>query len=665
MAGGFAILAPLGLLAVTAAVVIVVIHMRRRTPPGLVLPSLRFWDPVEAEHADKRRIQMPPITWPLVLQVLAALAIAFALARPVLDAIPGFATQRSDPANTILILDGSTSMLAQAREGDSRTRWDMGRNEVIAHLDDWQTGDVVTVIVTATQAETLSASTAPQVDQMRSRLRAMEAPGGLADLNGALGLASHLLLPDRANQVIVVSDGALTVDPGVATSVGAPISLAIAGDYDESFSNAAVTSIGSKSIPGTDGAYRLSFALTSFANDPVRLPYRVQADGVDIVTSGIDLAARETRSVELTLPIGTRAASVTIDVRDPFQADNTARLLIDQPGAASLSILLISDTPGPLERALMALPDATVDTFPASTPGLRALATTYDLTVFEGVSPPPDDIPATPILFVRPLPIDNLFTTNGVLNGPVVERMDATSDMLQGVDFTGVTFGSTPIYQIADTERVLVRGSAGLDSGPLVWQGDLQSRPYVALGFDLSTSNITQRVTFPILIARSVESLTEPPVPSAIGVGEPLAISANPATERLVIANPIDQETTVPARNGEPVMVRNTGRSGIYTLTEQSSAGEPVAQYQVVVNAGSLAESNLRPNPELANLLTGNPGDAASPTSSTTQSDVWPLLTGLALMVIAIEWIVSRAEGATPLRERVRHWAVKRGGATG
>ena len=664
MPGGLAILAPLGLLAFTAAIAIVIIHMRRRTPPTVALPSLRFWDAVEAEHSDKRRIQVPPITLPLVLQVLAALAIALALARPVLDAIPGLASQRTNPANTILILDGSTSMLAQAREGDSRTRWDMGRNEVIAHLDTWQSGDVITVIVTATQSETLSASTSPQIDQVRNRLRAMNAPGGLADLDAALGLASHLLLPDRDNKVVVVSDGALTVDPGVAERVGAPITLSMAGDYDESFPNAAVTAIGSKSLPGTDGAYRLSFSLTSFASDPVRLPYHVQADGVEIVTSDVDLAPGETRPVELTLPVGTRSASVTIDVRDPFQADNTARLLIDQDGATGLNILLISDTPGPLERALAAMPEATVDTFPASTPGIRALAATYDLTVFEGVSPSADDIPATPMLFVRPLPIDELFGTTGVLNAPVVERIDATNDLLQGVDFTGVTFATTPVYQLGATESVLVRGSDGANSGPLVWQGDLQGLPYVAMGFDLATSNITQRVTFPILVARSVESLTSPVIPNAIAVGESLVITANPAAASLVVANPLDQQTTLAVTEGEPVVMRDTGRGGIYTLTEQSAAEQVLAQYQVVVNAGSIAESNLRPNPDLPSLLSGGDTTAGTTQGDDAQSDLWPLLAGLALVVIAAEWLVSRAQGLTPLLQRIRARTVKRGGVT-
>jgi hypothetical protein len=654
MPGGFALLAPLGLAALVALAAILIIHMRRRTPPTITLPSLRFWDPVDADHADKHRIQWPPITLALLLQLLAALALALALARPVLDAIPGLASQRSEPANTVIVLDGSTSMLAQAQEGDARTRWDLGKTEVLAELDAWQPGDVVTLVVGATQSTSHSASTSPQVETIRATLRAMEAPGGRANMNDALELASHLLLPNRQNRVLLVTDGAIAVDPAIAQRVTAPIDLRIVGDYDESLPNVAVTAIGSRVVPGTDGQTRLAFSLTSFASDAVRLPYRVQADGVDIVTTDIDLAGGETRPVELTLPLGARSASVAIDVRDPFQADNSASLLLDRAGSTGLNILLISDTPGPLERALTALPEATVDTFPAATPGIRALSTTYDLTVFEGVSPSPDDVPSTAMMLVRPSPLADRFTSTGVLASPTVERLDPTEATLQGVDFAGVTFGSTPVYQLASGEELLARGSAGGQTGPLLWRGDLDGVPYIALGFDLATSNITERVTFPILIARSVESLTAPPVPGAIGVGDTVTIAAAPAATTVQVSNPLGRQTEIAVSPGAPAVMRETGRSGIYTFSELTDGGQVLAEYQIVVNAGSLAESNLRPNPDLATSLTGGSDPASAPAASSPRSDLWPLLAAIALVVIAAEWLVVRAQGAVPVITRWR-----------
>lgn len=646
MPGGFAILAPAGFLALLALGVILVIHMRRRTPPTINLPSLRFWDPVEADRSDQRRFQVPPVSLPLILQLLAALAIALALVRPTIDVLPGLASQRTEPTNTIVVLDGSTSMLALAEEGDARTRWDHARTHTMAELDDWQAGDVMTVLVAATQSQTLSASTRPQVDRVRNQLQEMPAPGGISDINAALRLASHLFLPDRENRLVLVTDGAVAVDPATVATVIAPIELVVVGQYDSSLPNVAVTSIGARSLAGLDATSRLTFTLSSFADDTLRLPYRVQADGVDVVASEIDLAASESRTVHLTLPPGSRSAAVSIDVRDPFMADNRAQVLLDRSGGTGLNILLISDAPGPLERALTALPDSSIDTFPTSTPGLRALSTSYDLTVLEGISPNPDDIPVTPMLLVRPTPLGDRFATTGVLASPSIDRLDATSPILDGVDLGGVTFGDTPRHELAASELEIVRGIAGDETGPLIWTGTLDDIPYVVLGFDLATSNITQRVAFPILIARGVEAITAPTIPGAVSIGEPIVIDPALATTTLAVTNPLDQTFTYDVPDAGPFVIQETGRSGLHTFIELNDSGQVLSTRQLVINAGTLAESDLRPNPDLAASLEGEAATSAGITSALERSELWPLLAGMALAVIALEWMISRAGGS-------------------
>jgi hypothetical protein len=251
----------------------------------------------------------------------------------------------------------------------------------------------------------------------------------------------------------------------------------------------------------------------------------------------------------------------------------------------------------------------------------------------------------------------------GVLASPTVERIDPTEETLQGVDFAGVTFGTTPVYQLAAGEELMVRGSAGDQTGPLIWRGNLDGTDYVAFGFDLASSNITERVTFPILVARSVESLTTPPIPGAIGVGDTLLVTAAPAATTVQVTNPIGRQTSLDVSSGEPAVVRKTGHSGIYLLTELASTGQVLAEYQIVVNAGSLTESNLRPNPGLADSLEGGDGSEPLANGSNPRSDLWPLLAALALFVIAAEWLVVRAQGARPMFARWRNRRLSRGSA--
>ncbi|MBA3275963.1 MAG: VWA domain-containing protein [Chloroflexia bacterium] len=644
MPAGLTLLAPLGLAALLALAAIVLIHMRRRTPPVITVPSLRFWEPAAAESSDQRRLRKPPVTLPLILQLIAALAVALALARPAMEALPGMASQRTTPEHTMIVLDGSTSMLAQAGDDGPRTKWDLARSDADDLLGEWQAGDVVTLMVAGSRLETTSASTRPQVDRLRERVAVMETPGGIADIDAALELSADLVLPGRSNRLVLITDGAVRVNPDVAAQVAAPIEPRIVGEGEVTMPNVAVTSIGSRPIANRQDTSRLSFAISSYAPEAVRLPYRVQADGVDVVSSEIDLAAAETRTIEVTLPQGTRVADVTVDVRDSFGGDNGATVLLDGSGSGGLDVLLISDNPAALERALGALPEAAVDVFPTSTPGIRALATGFDLVVFQGISPLPDDIPDVPMLFVRPTQIGERFASQGVLAAPSIDRVDAGAAILDGVDLAGVTFGNAPAYLLGSGDQELVRGEANGVAGPLVWRGDIEGNPYVAFGFDLESSNITGRVAFPVLIARSVAGLTEAPAASALGLGEPLLYRAAQGVTAVSVVDPGGEATIldVPA-TGDSVLFEGTGQAGRYSLTGVGDAEQVLDELIFVVNAGHPVESDLRANAALAQSLQGASAADEAVTARRGLADLWPVLVAIAGAVIALEWLVFSA----------------------
>jgi len=641
---GLTLMVPIGLVALVSLAAIIVIHMRRKTPPMIVLPSLRFWEPAIADSADRRRFRKPPITLPLLLQLLAALAIGLALARPAMDALPGMAGQRSTPQHSIVLLDGSTSMLSLAGDDDSVTKWDLARDEADDILREWQAGDVITIIVIGSRTQSTSASTEPQIDRLRERIRSTTAPGGIADIDTALELGGDLILPDRANRIILISDGALRANPETASAVEAPIDLRVVGSPENSLPNVAITSIGSQPVANQDGASRLSFALSSFAPETVRLPYRVQADGVDILASELDLLAGETRSVQVTLPQVTQTTEVIVDVGDSFMADNRATLLLEGSGSTGLEILLISDNPGPLERALGALPESRVDVFPTTTPGLRALAAGFDLVVFEGISPPPDDLPNTSMLFVRPIQVGDRFATEGVMGAPAIDRIDAGAPILEGVDLAGVTFGDTPVYRIEASDEVLVRGAANGLTGPLLWRGEIDGLRYVAFGFDLESSNITQRVAFPVLIARTVADLTVAPIPSTLALGDPLLYRISESVAEVAVTNPMGEITilTVP-QAVDTVVFDSTGLDGLYTVDELGDDGQVLQASTFVVNAGHPVESDTRPNPSLGDALAGGSASDVAVTERQGLADLWPMLVSIAMAVIALEWLVFSA----------------------
>src|SRR6476469_8034757 len=219
---GLSLLAPLGLAALVAVPIIVLLYMRTTTPTDRRVPSTRFWLGAQTTPTENR-----PITPLFILHLLIAALIAFALAEPASAHILSRFGSRTQPKHLILIVDGSTSMQAAVDKLGvaGRTRFDLARNDVHGRLSGLGNGDVVSVLILGTHTTTYEASGAVEIDQLRGQLDHLKPPGGRADFNAALRLCRDLLLPGLHDEIVVITDGAISVDPALVDEIGAPIEL--------------------------------------------------------------------------------------------------------------------------------------------------------------------------------------------------------------------------------------------------------------------------------------------------------------------------------------------------------------------------------------------------------------------------------------------------------
>lgn len=669
------LLAPLGLLAGLSLAIVVLLHMRRQVPATRRVSSLRFWSPATRDDLERSRLRKPPFSWMLLLQLLAAAALTIALARPFTDGVLGAFAGRTEPRHDIVILDGSTSMQAVMDLNASRTRFDEARATAIDLLDGWQPGDIITLLVVGTATQTVSVSNQQQADDLRARLRTMTVPGGRADMNAALRLAGNLLLPDRDNRITLVTDGAVAVDPAIVAAIHAPVTLHRVGGGNAT--NDAITAISSRADTNGSGNVLVAFTVSHFADEAATVPYTVTTDGREIVSDVVTLGPNESRQVTVEVPGDIPAVAVAVPQRDILQADNAATLHLERDALSQLAIMLVADNPGALQRALAVIPGVRVDNYPGSTPGLAALSAGYDLAVFEGVSPPATDLPAIPMLFFQPQPIEGAFGIQGALAAPAIDTLDAGSPVLADVDLAGVTFGSVPLYTITphsgdEGPQVLVSGSGGSSSpdgtpvagsaggGPLLWQGRLNDQPYIAAAFTPDGSNIAQRVAFPILVANAVSALTVDQIPAALALGDPLTYRPSAGAASITIDRPLGSSVTLavpPATTGaaadaasRAVTFLDTSQTGTYRVRELATDGSTLREGAFVVNAGQLQESDLRPNPDLAAALATGAAQTAGTAVASDRSEVWTLVAAAALVLILLEWIVALRR--TPRRPR-------------
>ncbi|GIW03661.1 MAG: lipoprotein [Thermomicrobiales bacterium] len=651
---GLELLAPAGLIALLSVPLVILFHMRHTEPVVRPVPTLRFWLAALEQRTETSRFRRPPLTLLLLLHLVIVVAIALALARPVTSRAWGGIATRTEPKHVILLLDGSTSMAATDTPS-GRSRFEEARDLALTRFSELREGDVATLVLLGTHPLTFEATDAASIRALRDALRSLPPPGGRADLNAALRLANDLLLPDLADQIVLISDGALVADPSVVANLGAPIELVRVGRLTTA--NLAITDLSARASPDAPDRYQVYARIVNFGDESQTVRIVFLADGIEFESRTEAIAPEsDAEIVAADVPEGASRITVTASTRDALLADNTASLVLPQKASLGLRILLVSDTAGYVRRALTALPGAhvtvqsTADHLSADPADLNA-----DLIVYEGFTPPTGSLPHRPVLFVNP-PRDGLFPVSGTMTSPVIDRLRAHDPLLAGVDLTGVTFGETAIHQLDGTATEVV-GGTDRDRGtrgPLLYRGTAPEtgEPMIVLPFDPNDerSNLAQRVAFPILMANIVDELAPSALPASLPLGEPLRYRPRSAAATVRITPPDGKSVDLPVAHdpgtdagslAQPlrdVVFPDTGRPGDYQIAELDAGGNVIGGGTFVINAGHARESDLRANLDLPGILATAHATADSG-SRLGLADLWPTLVTAALIILGLEWL--------------------------
>jgi hypothetical protein len=112
------------------------------------------------------------------------------------------------------------------------------------------------------------------------------------------------------------------------------------------------------------------------------------------------------------------------------------------------------------------------------------------------------------------------------------------------------------------------------------------------------------------------------------------------------VSDPLGAVHSVPIpQSDDPAASRqqsfaDTGIAGPYLLRELDASGKPITIATIMVNAGHPQESNLTPNPLLADAMRGSATEADQ-ARLRDRFDLWPLVLIAALATLLIEWLLT------------------------
>ncbi|MGB8362739.1 MAG: VWA domain-containing protein, partial [Acidimicrobiia bacterium] len=567
-----------------------------RRPPTPV-SSLLHWDGLK--HSITAAEPWQRLRWSLllILQLLAVVLLALALARPaVLE-------QAELADHTVFIIDASGSMASIDGDPDRLATAVARAEDLRSELPD---AGIASLIIASSQPAVLVSQSA-DADEFRRAVETVRTNAGQADYESAFALAESLVLPDRQTGFVLISDGRLDETEQRLAPLGTRFESV--GRTD---TNRAITGLSVNSGPGGLQA-RVTVESTG-GPDAVQV-LRLDVDGTTVLSKEIEIPGGGVVEETVELPAGSRVAAY-LDGQDLLAYDN--QRFVGAPVLGELKARILGESTFFVEELLSAMPEIDTDVAPGED---------VDFEIYAGV-PVPAAATVPFIAIDSPGGAPGIVAT-GRIDNPI-PTLVADHPILDDIDVSRLAIAEAQALEVTTGEVVL-----GAPGAPLIVESETGGIPFYYIAFTLEQSNLPIDIAFPIIGARMVGGLaTSEGVADALTVGEALPIGTSGGT----VTDPRGNTTVISSGDSEPI----ADIAGFWNI--QRIDGEP---FDVAVNA-DIAESALAPVAVLPEIRPAPGGATAVDATTTIARTLLPWVIAALLLVLAVELYVSFKNKGVP-----------------
>lgn len=600
-------------------VVMYILKLRRK---DVIVSSTFLWRQVIRDVQANAPFQKLRRNLLLLLQLIIAGLLIFALARPIFNAMD------LGGRNFIVIVDTSASMGAT---DVGPNRLERAKRDAYDLINAMKPGDMMLILSAYSRPDAVTGFTDDR-SELRRAVSSLQVHQTPTNIREALNLAADLVASRNggdSGRIELISDGGIEAQ---TSGTGADVQYTLANlnlgkthvnfhPIGEGHDNVGITAVDFRRNIGTDKpSVELLVVTHNYASQPHTFTEEIYAGDNLVEAHEVTLPANgeDTQPYELPEPDSATRMRVKLDLKDQLAADNEAFLVLKP--RKTLKVLMVGTDNLFLENALKV--DAGVEL------SKTASFTTnkgYDVVVFNESAPA--KLPEGNYLFLHCTSDQAPVTTEGTAENVAPADWDHDHPILRYVDFGSDRFGSA----LKATPRGWARELAVAESGSLVAAGEKGRMRAEFVGFALNESMFPLRVAFPIFIANSVRWLGTGQDDSEQGqfhTGEAVKIPAPPLL-KLTITAPDGAKQEITTDEQGHASFASTDQSGIYTATGKEFA------YDFAANLASASESDVTPHRSLS--IADNPQATAGRRVSSTHR-LFPLLAILALLVLCIEW---------------------------
>lgn len=612
------LLTPLALAGGLLAIPVILLYMLRLRRQELEVSSIMLWQQLLQDTEANTPWQRLRRNLLLLLQLLILALLVFALARP-------FITVPAPGSGQIaLLLDASASM--NADDVEAGTRFRAAQQEALGLVNALGASDRLTLIRVAEQPQLLAAASNDRL-ALQAAINNAQPGQGSADWSAALTLAMGGMAQASEFSLVIISDGGLG-DPALLPELPAKVTWLPVGTSSD---NLAITALATRSRAAQPP--QLFTRVTNYGARDAEVVLSLRVDGELVASAYHEVAAgADLPLVVDALPPGFREieASLTVpvasEIPDHLAQDDRAWALVDS--GSSSRVLLLTQGNRFVEEVLRSLPG--VEAFRGDL-GAGLPRQPYDLTILDRWQP--EQLPSGDLLFINPQRGNALFTLGEPQENAQRIRLAPGDARLRFVDVDDVSVQRwLPVN--APWAQTLIEA----DGSPLLLAGVIDGRQVAIFTFDVHRSDLALQIAWPVLMANLLDwfapqsLLTER---ESLAVGDALQLRPPPGAEALFVRLPdgTRQQLSLARR---PLLFADTQLPGIYTL-EVIEDGALARSQSFAVNLFDPAESDILPR-EM--LFFGQSSVAPGVREEQGQLEFWPLAALLALLILALEWLV-------------------------
>ncbi len=604
----------LGFLGLLPAVVVLYFLRLRRTVK--VVSSTWLWKRTLDEYRVNRPFQKFQNHLLLWLQLAALLLLAFAVARPAIEA------HRTETGVHIVLVDQSASM--GTIEAGGVTRLDLAKDFVKKLASGTKSTDRLAVIAFSDRASVVCPLTADRAAVLRGLdvIAPTHRPTRIEEgWQTALSIARGF----DASDVYLVSDGGFR-KLGALVEANANVHYVPVGVTAD---NLGVVHLETRLAEDDQRTVEIFARVTNRRTTDARATVELRLNDRLVDAQQVVLKAESDRGVVFERPVSDDGmAEVRIVGSDAFPEDNQA--WIPLRSLETVRIVLVGEENVFLKNALAN--DTRVELTAVAAADYEKLKGQFaetDLTVFDGVTPAGPLERGTYLMFGA-VPPD--WKLEGATASPTLKTWSTEHALTRYINFSTLSVIKGIRFEPPVWAPVLL----GSDQGPVMAAGERGGVRVAVAGFRLLDSDWPLRVSFPLFIANAIRWAKDADLASmghAVLPGEPLAIRAPRELQEGTLTGPDGVGHRLSNRESDRLFYSRTDKPGVYRVRWDKAKADVL--YAVsLLDAG---ESDIRPAEDIP---MGEAKVSGRLASALIRWELTPWIALAGLMILVIEWFV-------------------------